>query len=119
MAASNTGNTVNRVKILIAGKEYFISTTEEPAYVQELASGIGRQLEALCRRNPSLSAQDALLLCCLGYADETFKAQKSADHLRTQLSEYLGDAARARIEADEARREIERLNRQLNLKNKE
>ena len=38
---------------------------------------------------------------------------ENADRMRTQISEYLEDAAKARIELDEAKRELVRLRRQL------
>ena len=47
------------------------------------------------------------------------KATASADNLRAQIKDYLEDSARARMEVDVARREIERLNREIsNLRNK-
>ena len=35
--------------------------------------------------------------------------------MRSQLSDYLEDAARARIELDDAKREMEKMRRQLEL----
>ena len=38
---------------------------------------------------------------------------EASDHLRTQLQEYLADAAKARNEADELKRERDRLQREV------
>ena len=38
---------------------------------------------------------------------------ETSDHLRTQLQEYLADAAKARNEADDLRRERDRLLREV------
>ena len=49
------------------------------------------------------------------FEDAYKKSEASADHMRGQLTDYLEDAARARIELEESKREIERLTRQLEL----
>ena len=55
----------------------------------------------------------------LDQADACKKATASADNLRAQIKDYLEDSARARMEVDVARREIERLNREIsNLREK-
>jgi cell division protein ZapA len=59
----------------------------------------------------------ALVLCAINSADQQKKSENSADHLRGQLSEYLEDAARARMELEEARRELDRLRRQSDIQN--
>ncbi|MBP0962977.1 MAG: cell division protein ZapA, partial [Oscillospiraceae bacterium] len=56
---------------------------------------------------------DALVLTCFNLLDQNNKAEASADHIRGQLTEYLQDAARARIELEDANREIARLRAEL------
>ena len=46
-------------------------------------------------------------------ADTCKKSTASSDNLRAQIKDYLEDSARARMEVDVARREIERLNREI------
>ena len=106
-------NAVNKIKIEICGSSYMITSTEEPAYVQELAEHLDSQVKELMASNPSMSITIALILCAMSYLDDMSKANFSADHLRSQIKEYLEDAARARTEADEAKREVERLKREL------
>ena len=47
------------------------------------------------------------------------KETAAADNLRAQIKDYIEDAARSKIEVDVERREIDRLNRELeNLRKK-
>lgn len=104
---------INRIKLKIGGMPYTISTTEPEEYVLELAAEIDRQLSAVLERNPALSLNDALILCMMDYADSRRKSEQNADHIREQLTGYLEDAARARMEADELRSEVNRLRKEL------
>ena len=79
----------------------------------ELAAEIDRSVEAVLQRNPALSLNEALVLGLMGYADSRRKSEQNADHIREQLTGYLEDAARARMEADELRSEVIRLRREL------
>ena len=104
---------INRIKLKIGGMPYTISTTEPEEYVRELAAEIDRAVEEVLERSPKLSLNDALVLCAMDYADGRRKSEQSADHIREQLTGYLEDAARARMEADELRAEVTRLRREL------
>ncbi len=105
---------VNNVKIRIAGTEYVISTTEDPAYLAEMGEYVSDVVTGLMQKNPNLSVTKALVLCCLNTQDELNQAITNTDNLRNQIKEYLEDAARSRAEADELRRENARLRNQLN-----
>jgi len=49
----------------------------------------------------------------------TRRTAAAADNLRAQIKDYIEDAARSKIEVDVERREIDRLNRELeNLRKK-
>ena len=52
-------------------------------------------------------------MTALGYLDELQKAVRSADNMRAQVRDYLEDASKAKLAAEEARREVESLRRQL------
>jgi cell division protein ZapA len=97
--------------IWIGANKYPITTQEEPAYVEELGSQIDKQVKHLMDNRMSLS--EALVLVSLNYLDMYQKSEEGADHLRSQISEYLEEAAKARSEAAEARREIARLEARL------
>jgi len=103
----------NKVKIQIRNMDFVLTTNEEPDYVTGLANELDNDLNDVLKGNPSLSINQALVLCCISYIDNYKKSEKNSDNMRNQLTDYLEDAAKARIELDEARREIERLKRKL------
>ncbi|MBQ8077988.1 MAG: cell division protein ZapA, partial [Eubacterium sp.] len=70
------------------------------------------EMKSTAQNSPSLSTTQCAVLVALDQADAFKKATASADNLRAQIKDYLEDSARARMEVDVARREIERLNRE-------
>lgn len=98
---------MQRAVITIAGTRYPITTAEEPVYVEDLGREIDRQVKQLI--GDRMTVNEAMVLLCLHYLDSYRKSEKSADHLRGQIAEYLEEAAKARAEAGEARKEIGRL----------
>ena len=101
--------TKNKVHVKIGGASYTIVTEDEAEYVEALAD----EIRAIINSNPSLSMTQAAVLVALDNADASKKATASADNLRAQIKDYLEDSARARMEVDVARREVERLNREI------
>lgn len=109
----------NRVSLKICGNSYTILTEDDPAYVEELGELIDKEMREISTESPSLSMTQCAVLAALDRADACRKATASADNLRAQIKDYLEDSARARMEVDVARREIERLNREMsNLRSK-
>ncbi len=109
----------NRVNLKICGSSYSILTEDDPDYVEELGEIIDKEMRTTSQEAPSLSLTQCAVLVALDQADACKKATASADNLRAQIKDYLEDSARARMEVDVARREIERLNREINnLRNK-
>ena len=103
----------NRVSVKIAGASYTIVTEDEPEYLEALAEEISADIKSICNSNSSLSMTQAAVLVALDNADSCKKATASADNLRAQIKDYLEDSARARMEVDVARREVDRLNREI------
>jgi cell division protein ZapA (FtsZ GTPase activity inhibitor) len=110
--------TNNRVKIEVLGTSYTISTPEGAEYVRSIARELNTQISGLMDADKRLSPNAALILCAMGYADSLRKSEESADHMRAQLTDYLEDAARARLELDDAKRELGKLRRQFELMQK-
>ena len=104
---------LKKVKIEIAGASYTLSTYEQEGYVRDLAKEMSGDIDALMTRNPSLSMNDALVLCAMAYLSEYKKEAANSDHIRSQLKEYLGDTARARMEVDDANRRADKLAREV------
>lgn len=103
----------NRVHLKIGGSAYTVLTDDAPEYVEELAEELDKEMRSIINENPSLSVTQAAVLTALDKADTCKKFTASSDNLRAQIKDYLEDSARARMEVDVARREIERLNREI------
>ena len=108
----------NRVKVEVYSSEYIIQTTEEPSYVEGIATQLDADVRSLLEHNEKLSLCDALVLCAMNYLSNLTKAESNADRLRGQVNEYLKDAARARMEGDEYRRELEKVKKELSQQKK-
>ena len=103
----------NKVQVRIGGASYTIVTEDDPEYVENLAEMINNEIRSICNSNPSLSMTQAAVLVALDQADACKKASASSDNLRVQIKDYLEESARARMEVEVARREVERLNREI------
>ncbi len=104
----------NKVQIKICGATYSIRTEDDAEYVEGLGEFIDAEMKNIASSNPSLSSIQCAILVALDQADACKKATAAADNLRAQIKDYLEDSARARMEVDVARREVERLNREVN-----
>ena len=109
----------NKVQLKICGANYTIVSEDEPEYVEGLGELLDSEMKAITSANPSLSLIQCAVLVALDQADSCKKAIAAADNLRAQIKDYIEDAARSKIEVDVERREIDRLNRELeNLRKK-
>lgn len=103
----------NRIQVRIGGASYTIVTEDDEEYVENLAEAVDRNIKEVCNANPTLSVTQAAVLVALDQADACKKASASSDNLRVQIKDYLEESARARMEVEVARREVERLNREI------
>lgn len=97
-----------KLAIQINGIKYPITTLEETDYVEGLAREMDKSVRQLMGGSQA-SVTEALVLLSLSYLDAYKKSETTSDNLRSQIAEYLEEAARARSEAVEARRELTRL----------
>ncbi len=104
---------VNKTRVFIAGAPYVIATSDPEEYVEKLAEELDESIHEAMAANPSVSVTKAAVFCALDYLDRCKKSAGNADNMRSQITEYLADAAKAKMEADEARREVERLKKEL------
>lgn len=103
----------NKVKLSIAGSDYYVTTDDDPKYVLDLGNSLDETLSKIIAANNRLSVTQAAILASLEYADEARKATETADNLRSQIKEYLEDSARYKMEAEVAKRDVERLTKEL------
>ena len=100
---------MNRIKIILAGKEYAIQTEESVSYVKQLAESLNTKIEEFMQQNEALSMTSASMLVALGLMDDCIKAASDKDNLRKQVIDYLEEATRSRTEITELKKEIESL----------
>lgn len=98
---------LNRVKVMVCGKEYTLQTEEAPSYVYGLAKMLDKKIGDLSASNSSISQYSAAIMVALSILDDLNKAQVSVDNVRAQAKEYVDEAGKARIERDAALKEIQ------------
>ena len=103
----------NKVNVKIYGTDYTILTEDSEEYVLELAYELDSDMKALCQRSTRFTATSAAVLCALEYLDKKNKETDASDRMRLQINDYIQDTAKARIELDDAKRKIERLEREI------
>lgn len=103
----------NRVVINICGEEYTFIAEETPSYMQKVGSYVDEKMTEVMQ-SAKVGRTDAAVLTAANITDELFKAQAAAEALRVQIKGYLDDANRAQAEASDLKREIFRLQQQLN-----
>ena len=103
----------NRVVINICGEEYTFIAEETPSYMQRVGSYVDEKMTEVMQ-SAKVGRTDAAVLTAANITDELFKAQAAAEALRVQIKGYLDDANRAQTEASDLKREIFRLQQQLN-----
>ena len=96
-----------RVKVVLCGKEYALSTEDAPSYVYQLAKSLEKSIKENMEKNPSISSHSAVMMVALSTMDELTKANNSIEVIRSQVKEYVDEAGKARLERDAALREID------------
>ena len=103
---------VNKVRVTIAGAPYAIATTDTESYITSLAKKLDEDITKLLDDNGNLSLSKAAVFCAMDYLDEYRKSAGSAENMRSQIQDYIADAAKAKLAEDKVRAENEVLQRQ-------
>ncbi len=103
----------NKVRLTIGGLDYRLTTDTDTNYIKNLGEEVDEFITDLLQNHPKLSQVQASVLCALEYADRYHQAERNADYLKAQIQVYMEDAAKAKTEAEMARREAERMTRDL------
>ena len=104
---------VNKVRVNIAGTPYAIATTDSEKYILGLAKKLDEDITKLLDTNDNLSVTKAAVFCAMDYLDEYRKSTGSAENMRSQIQDYIADAARAKLAEDKALAENAVLREQL------
>ena len=103
---------VNKVRVTIAGAPYAIATTDTESYITSLAKKLDEDITKLLDDNGNLSRSTAAVFCAMDYLDEYRKSAGSAENMRSQIQDYIADAAKAKLAEDKVRAENEVLQRE-------
>ena len=103
---------VNKVRVTIAGAPYAIATTDTESYITSLAKKLDEDITKLLDDNGNLSLSKAAVFCAMDYLDEYRKSAGSAESMRSQIQDYIADAAKAKLAEDKVRAENEVLQRE-------
>ena len=103
---------VNKVRVTIAGAPYAIATTDTESYITSLAKKLDEDITKLRDDNGNLSLSKAAVFCAMDYLDEYRKSAGSAENMRSQIQDYIADAAKAKLAEDKVRAENEVLQRE-------
>ncbi len=110
---------LNRVKVVICGKDYMLQTEEPPSYVYGLGKMLEKKINELTRANSSISQYSAAVMVALSSLDDLNKTQSNLDNVREQAKEYVDEAGKSRIERDAAVKENEALRAKIDQLEKE
>ena len=101
----------NRITISICDEEYTFVAEEAPSYMQKVGSYVSDKMTDVMNA-AKVGRTDAAVLAAANIADELFKEREASEALRRQLKQYIDDAAQAKNEVSELKREIFKLQQQ-------
>ncbi len=103
----------NKVKFNVCGSDYIINCEDSEEYIQMLAERLDSEMKEFLKHTPSSSITTAAVLTALSYLDDLQKTNSGADNMRSQIKEYLEDAAAAKQASEQARQDLYQANLQL------
>lgn len=103
---------MNKIKVVLSGKEYTIQTDESVSYVKQLAESLDSKITQFMKQNDAISVTSACMLVSLGLMDDCIKASGDKDNLRKQVIDYLEEATTSQAKITELKREIDQLKEQ-------
>lgn len=98
----------NKVTVTVAGRTYTLTSTEDPAYITQVAERVNNEMLAL-QNATRASILDTAIMTAINLADDYQHAISSNEDLRRQLKEALDEKNRIDSQLSEAKREIVRL----------
>lgn len=103
----------NKISLSVAGLKLLITTPEDEEDVRKMAEELEENIQEIMTKATSASVTDAIMLCALEYLDGFNKANRAANNLRTQIKEYMGEAANAKREYDDEHKRVEEMTAEL------
>ena len=98
----------NKVVINIGNQQYTILSDEPAEKIEGLAAQIDERLKEIMA-DSRLSLTQALVLVSLDLANNVSKQAELTEKYKSEIADYLNDAANAMSERDRFKRELDRL----------
>ena len=95
----------NRITVNICGEDYTLVAEESTAYMEQVASLVDKKMTEIIA-GAKVGRGDAAVLAAVNLADELLKSEQTAENLRRQVKSDLDEAAQAKNEASELKRQL-------------
>lgn len=95
----------NRITVNICGEDYTLVAEENTAYMEQVASLVDKKMTEIIA-GAKVGRGDAAVLAAVNLADELLKSEQTAENLRRQVKSYLDEAAQAKNETSELKRQL-------------
>ncbi len=105
---------LNKVKVVICGKDFTLQTAESSNYVFGLARTLESRITEITDANSSASPFTAAIMVGLAALDDLNKSNAKLDNLREQAKEYVDEAGKTRLERDAALQQVQSLQSKIN-----
>ena len=103
----------NKIRLTVGGIEYMVVSQEDETFVRKIGDDLNRKLEEIKKQNNCLSTTMVAVLAALDYSEQLAKSREECRQLKQQLQNAMEDAACARLNGEEARREMGRLSDEI------
>jgi cell division protein ZapA len=95
----------NRITVSICGEDYTLVAEESTAYMEQVAALVDKKMKEVIA-GVKVGRNDAAVLAAVNLADELLKNEQSAENLRRQVKSYLDEAAQAKSEVSDLKRQL-------------
>ena len=95
----------NRITLSICGEDYTLVAEESTAYMEQVAALVDKKMKEVIA-GVKVGRNDAAVLAAVNLADELLKNEQSAENLRRQVKSYLDEAAQAKSEVSDLKRQL-------------
>lgn len=99
---------MNRLKVVICGKEYILQTNEEPTYVYNLARALEKKINSLVDNN-NVSSYSASVMVAMSLLDDL----KHLDREYSKTQQSIAEVDKIREQRDIALKEIKKLKEKI------
>lgn len=104
---------MNTVKVVVGGKDYTISTSEDSSHVYSLARNYDKKLKDFMSANKGASQYTASVFVGLSLLEDLAKSSENNDEILNMAKSYIDQAGKVRIENDTLKRENDDLKAKL------